>query len=178
MVVVRGGKIRLRCKFIETLSMLTLHTEPITAAAFRPFGTLLVAPNVGVRENFAAEVFNGRPESKANLALIRETPADASLTVTTLERHPFSTQAFFPLSVPRYLVVVCGAASDGAPDLKTLRAFDVPGDQAISYAASTWHMGIKTLDAPGVFAMLIHEDGSAADCEFREVEPFLVNRIK
>jgi len=35
-------------------------------------------------------------------------------------------------------------------------------------------MGIKTLDAPGVFAMLVHEDNSATDCEFREVERFEV----
>lgn len=147
-------------------------SRPITATAFLPFGFLLESPKTGVRENFAATVFNGRASATTNLALVREQPAAKQFSATTLERHLLSTQSFFPLSVKRYLVVVCGSRDDGNPDLNSLCAFECRGDQAVSYAASTWHMGIKTLDAPGVFAMLIHEDGSAMDCEFRSVEPF------
>ena len=145
---------------------------PISASAFLPFGTLLESPKTGIRENFAATIFNGRAAAKTNLALVHEQPAAKQFSATTLERHPLSTQSFFPLSVKRYLVVVCGSRDNGDPDLDSLSAFECRGDQAVSYAAGTWHMGIKTLDAPGVFAMLIHEDNSAMDCEFREVEPF------
>ncbi|MEP7247971.1 MAG: ureidoglycolate lyase [Gammaproteobacteria bacterium] len=147
-------------------------SRPITESAFRPFGFLLESPRTGVRENFVATIFNGRASAKTNLALVQEQPAVEHFSATTLERHPLSTQSFFPLSVKRYLVVVCGSRDNGDPDLDSLSAFECRGDQAVSYAAGTWHMGIKTLDAPGVFAMLIHEDNSAVDCEFREVEPF------
>ena len=146
--------------------------RPITASAFLPFGYLLESPKTGARENFAAPIFNGRAAAKANLALVHEEPADTEFSATTLERHPLSTQSFFPLSVKRYLVVVCGSCANGDPDLDSLHAFECRGDQAVSYAARTWHMGIKTLESPGVFAMLVHEDNTATDCEFREVESF------
>ena len=149
-----------------------VRSQPISAEAFFPFGFLLEAPDAGVRQNFAATVFNGRASAKANLALVHEHPAAERITATLLERHPLSTQSFFPLSVQRYLVVVCASTHSGDPDLESLRAFECRGDQAVSYRASVWHMGIRTLDAPGVFAMLVHEDGSALDCEFREVTPF------
>ena len=151
-----------------------LVSRPITACAFLPFGQLLETPGIGVRENFAATIFNGRPSAKTNLALVLEQPAATQFSASTLERHPLSTQSFFPLSVHRYLIVVCGAHDSGEPDLDSLAAFECRGDQAVTYTAGTWHMGIQTLDAPGVFAMLIHEDNSALDCEFREVEPFEV----
>ena len=149
-----------------------LTSQPISAGAFLPFGQLLETPGTGIRENFAATIFNGRASAKANLALVLEQPAATQFSATTLERHPLSTQSFFPLSVQRYLVVVCGSRDNGDPDLDSLGAFECRGHQAVSYAAGIWHMGIKTLDAPGVFAMLVHEDNSAQDCEFREVESF------
>ena len=152
----------------------SITSRPISENEFLPFGSLLESPKTGARENFAASVCNGRNSAKANLALIREHPAEQRFTATTLERHPQSTQSFFPLSVRRYLVVVCGSDTNGHPDLDTLRAFECSRNQAVSYAVGTWHMGMKTLDAPGVFAMLVHEDGGSADCEFREVEPFEV----
>ena len=147
-------------------------SRPITANAFLPFGYLLETPKKGGRENFAAIIFNGRASAKTNLALVHEQPAATRFSATTLERHPLSTQSFFPLGVRRYLVVVCGSRDNGDPDLESLCAFECRGDQAVSYAAGIWHMGMKTLDAPGVFAMLVHEDNSELDCEFRTVEPF------
>jgi ureidoglycolate lyase len=149
-------------------------SSPISSSEFLPFGSLLESPKTGVRENFVANVFNGRNSARANLALVREQPAADRFIATTLERHSYSTQAFFPLSGQRYLSVVCGAHPNGDPDLDTLRAFECRSDQAVSYSEGTWHMGIKTLDIQGVFAVLVHEDGSPADCEFREVDPFEV----
>ena len=134
----------------------------------------LESPRTGVRENFAASIFNGRVSARANLALMRERPAAQRFTASTIERHPQSTQSFFPLTAERYLVVVCGSDSSGDPDLDTLRAFECDRNQAVSYAAGTWRMGMKTLDEEGTFAMLVHEDGGSGDCEFREVDPFEV----
>ena len=151
-----------------------IKCKPITQDAFQPFGSLLESPKAGSRENFAAELVNKRLSAKTNLALVRSSPAPDKFAVDQLERHPFSTQTFLPLDVERYLVVVCKSDASGNPDLGTVQAFECGGTQGVSYAVGVWHLGIQTLDAPGVFAMLVHEDQTSADCEFRDVEPFEV----
>lgn len=89
------------------------------------------------------------------------------VTVSVLERHPFTTQTFIPLGLApgdaaRYLVVVAPAlrpppsptshpsvASDPErpqdydrgemPDVARLRAFVAHGGQAVTYGEGTWH---------------------------------------
>ena len=116
--------------------------RPIDAAAFAPFGQLLERPSAGARQDFGAEVVNERPASaRANLALVRAEAASLPLTVDTMEHHPHSTQAFFPLDVEEYLLAVSHDDGDGAPDLSTLAAFRVRGTQGISYRSGIWHVG-------------------------------------
>lgn len=141
--------------------------EPITAEAFAPYGTLLPGPGAGARINFAAEITNHRANTRMNLATLRAPMLQEPAMFDVLERHPHSAQAFIPLDVARYLVLVLDG--DGEPDTTTARAFVVPGTWGIVYRANVWHAPMKTLDRPGVFTMLIHEDGTAADTEFRSV---------
>ncbi len=150
--------------------MRTLPIEPITAEAFAPFGTLLVGPAAGPRQDRAAEIENGRPGAALNLALIRSEPFADTMPLRRLERHPHSAQGFLPLAVGDYLVVV--APDDGGrPDEAALRAFRVPGDTGIVYRSGVWHAHMTTLSGPGTFAMLVHEDGSAEDCVFAPITP-------
>jgi ureidoglycolate lyase len=151
-----------------------VRTERISAAAFRPFGSLLERPAAGAREDFAAAFVDPRPSARLNLALIRVRPRAQRFSIATLERHPMSTQTFIPLAVARYLAIVCLSDEHGEPRLDSLRAFVCKASQAIHYAPGIWHAGMGSLDRGGVFAMLIHEDGSAADCEHRAVAPFEV----
>ncbi|KAI0102056.1 ureidoglycolate hydrolase [Nemania sp. FL0031] len=95
-----------------------------------------------------------------------EAAAD-SVEIKVLERHPFTSQTFIPLTADetkRYLVVVAptleatsgeeslpvptsaSASSDGMklpgaglPDVRKLTAFVATGAQAVTYAAGTWH---------------------------------------
>ncbi|KAI0148769.1 ureidoglycolate hydrolase [Xylariaceae sp. FL1272] len=90
-----------------------------------------------------------------------------SIEIKVLERHPFTTQTFIPLTADttkRYVVVVAPtlpASTDdqdlpapspnsvetpgwkppgsGLPDLAGLRAFIATGEQAVTYGAGTWH---------------------------------------
>ncbi|MDO9426410.1 MAG: ureidoglycolate lyase [Methylobacterium sp.] len=148
----------------------TLPIRPIDAAAFAPFGTLLEAPDVAPRQDRAAFIENGRPAVAANLALIRSEPWSGPVPVARLERHPHSSQAFLPLAVAAYVVVVA-PDRDGRPDEAALRAFRVPGHIGLNYRAGAWHAHMMTLDAPGIFAMLVHEDGSADDCHVVAIAP-------
>jgi ureidoglycolate lyase len=53
-----------------------------------------------------------------------------------VERHPFGTQAFMPLSPQPFLVVVCHDGEEG-PDIP--RAFVTRPGQGVSYPRNRWH---------------------------------------
>ncbi|AWN45371.1 ureidoglycolate hydrolase [Methylobacterium terrae] len=150
--------------------MRTLPIAPITAEAFAPYGTLLVGPSAGPRQDRAAEIDNGRPGVALNLALVRSEPFAATMPLRRLERHPHSAQAFLPLAAGDYLVVVA-PDTGGRPDEAALRAFRVPAGTGIVYRRGAWHAHMTTMAAPGTFAMLVHEDGSPEDCVFAPISP-------
>lgn len=148
----------------------------LTESGYKGYGEIIsarpedsgVSANQGTAKRFdrLAELVNLRPEkAQANLCVFRSTPAaKLPFAIKLLERHPFSTQVFIPMgSVRRYLVIVC--FGDPKPDLSTLRAFLADNCQGITYKPGIWHHPLVVLDQPGDFACLIHEDGSAQDCE-------------
>ncbi|WP_375466034.1 ureidoglycolate lyase [uncultured Methylobacterium sp.] len=150
--------------------MRTIPIEPIATDAFAPFGDLLVAPALGPRQDRAAAIENGRAGVPLNVALVRSEPSSGLMPLTRMERHPHSSQAFLPLAVGSYLVVVA-PDRDGRPDEAALRAFRVPGHAGINYRAGAWHAHMMTATEPGTFAMLVHEDGTEADCVFAAIAP-------
>ncbi|MDR3493789.1 MAG: ureidoglycolate lyase [Ancalomicrobiaceae bacterium] len=153
--------------------MIEIAARPIDAAAFAPFGQIVDCPDGQGRVNFAATVENRRPAARTNLACVRPPVTDLPVTVDRMERHPFSTQAFLPLDVSRYLVIVA-PTKDGGPDAAGIIAFTVPAGIGISYLPDVWHCGMLLLDRPGTLAMLVHEDGSPDDCIYHPVPPFVV----
>lgn len=153
--------------------MRAIPVEPVTPDAFAPFGSLLVGPAPGPRQDFAARLENGRPGVAANLALIRSDPFAGLMPLARLEKHPHSSQAFLPLAVDAYLVVVA-PDRDGKPDEAAIRAFRVPGRVGLNYRAGAWHAHMMTLAGPGTFAMLVHEDGTEADCVFAPITPLVL----
>ncbi|TXN79370.1 ureidoglycolate lyase [Methylobacterium sp. WL8] len=150
--------------------MRTIPIEPVDEAALRPFADLLVAPDSGPRQDHASPIENFRVGVAANLALIRSEPFAGLMPLTRLERHPHSSQAFLPLAVEAYLVVVA-PDRDGRPDESAIRAFRVPGHAGVNYRAGAWHAHLTTLSTPGTFAMLVHEDGTREDCVFAAIGP-------
>ena len=63
------------------------------------------------------------------------------LMLNALERHPFTDQSFLPMGQVKdnvYLVVVAKNGLDDRPDIGTLRAFAVRGDQGIVYNTGVW----------------------------------------
>lgn len=97
---------------------------------------------------------------KATLSSSRNRPRDITrnpdgretIEIGFLERHPYSSQAFMPMggiNVPSYVVVVASALPDGSPDLASVQAVLVRGDQGISYAANTWHAPMASIRKAG-----------------------------
>jgi len=147
--------------------------EPITEERFAPFGELIAVGAAFGRTDFVARIENARPHARANLATIKLEPTPLPATITRMEKHAYSSQAFIPLDVARYVVIVAPDRA-GAPDEAELIGFVVPSGVGVSYRAGTWHTGLMIIDRPGAFAMLVHEDGTVDDCTIVPVQSFSV----
>jgi ureidoglycolate lyase len=141
--------------------------EPLSAEAFKPYGTVLEGPPVPGRVYVNDTLANGRPHAPLSLSIATVAPTKAlPLVVQVLERHEHSSQSFIPLSVSRYLVLATRDAPGGGPDVPKLRAFVARAGQGVTYAMGTWHHPVTVLDTPASFAVLMWRDGSAGDEEF------------
>lgn len=142
-----------------------VFTRPLRPESFAAFGTVLAAPSQGQRDDNAAVLFNGRTSAALNLATVNAPMVRLPLTIEQLERHEHSTQSFIPLDADEYLVVVCPDDGMGQPALDELAAFVAERGQGFTYNANIWHHPMSALGRPASFALLIWEDGTAADCE-------------
>jgi ureidoglycolate lyase len=88
--------------------------------------------------------------------------------MTRLERHPYSTQCFLPLTGARYLAVACPSRTDGTPDGKNLCAFDVCAPTGIAFREGVWHHGLLVYDTPANFAVIMG-NGARTETEFFEM---------
>jgi ureidoglycolate lyase len=133
--------------------------EPLTAAAFAPFGDVLDAS--GVPDRIINQGLCGRfhdrarldfgPDGRAGISIFRAEGCTLPLRLEMMERHPEGSQAFLPMSAAPFLVVV-------APDKGGLpgppRAFLTAPGQGVNYLRGTWHGVLMPLAAPGLFAVI------------------------
>jgi ureidoglycolate lyase len=154
----------------------TLTLEPITEEAFQPFGQLLRSPQTGApRLELIEALQNLRSAARPRLSLATVAPKPLPLTAVEMERHVYSSQAFVPLDCAGYLVLVAEHGADDRPDPATLRAFRVPGDVGINYAANTWHHPLSALEGDARFVVLTFIDGTETDEQFVPLpEPVVV----
>ena len=127
----------------------TLATEPLTKAAFAPFGDVIEgrgAPsfqiNGGMCDRFhdlARMEFTG-PAARANISVGFGRPYALPLALTLVERHPLGSQAFVPMTEDPFLVVV--APDEGGVPGRP-RAFLTEPGQGVNYLRNTWH-GVLT----------------------------------
>ena len=129
-----------------------LRIEPLTRAAFRPFGDVIEADGA---ERF--EINDGRATRFHDLArvdvaaegghtlvnIFRARPLPMPLTVAMVEKHPLGSQAFIPLEPAPFLVVVAPPGETVAPE--DLRAFLARGGQGVNYAPGVWHHPVIAL---------------------------------
>ncbi len=148
-----------------------IKAVPLTTEVFALFGQVIAGRGEGPeRHEFAADMQNLRPGARPNLTFMRVPVVGPAISIGALERHPFSNQAFMPLSGTRYLVVVCPSTAEGEPDLRGVGAFEANGSQAINYNANVWHAPRTAIGAPGELVMFRWDDGSEDDTELRLLE--------
>ncbi|TFK73914.1 Allantoicase-domain-containing protein [Pluteus cervinus] len=182
-----------------------LPVLPLTPEAFAPFGQVIQAysdhtaapkgiritpANAGTASKFhkLSLLHSSYPVdagATAGLSVYRCQPAkleaDGTVALTTLERHPFTNQAFIPMGVgageglgepgDRYLVVVAHNGADDKPDLQTVRAFSATSAQGIMYNQALWHQPMTVLNKPIDFTCVETQigDGTIRDCEIVSV---------
>ena len=113
-----------------------LVTERISAEAFAPYGTLVRAPSDVGRTAFS-DALHKRPNAHVTLSAVECAAEDPAAYRHRHEAPSLSSQTFFPLDVTRYVVLVAPHGAVGMPDMLRARAFMVPGDAAITYAADS-----------------------------------------
>jgi ureidoglycolate lyase len=159
------------------LSGAVVQAVPLTAAAFAPFGEVIETAghtprliNEGTSERFddltPVDVLaeGGRPL----ISIFRAMPRPVPFLVRGMERHPLSSQAFYPLDGVPYLVVVAEAGD--SPWEGRIRAFRAAGNQGVNYRRNTWHHALLALGKTCHF-LVVDRGGGGENCEEVGVEP-------
>ncbi len=147
-----------------------LTIEPLTAAAFAPFGDVIEASdsaqhfaiNDGYAERYhdLAQLDVATSGGRPIVSIFRAKPRQFPLQLSLLERHPLGSQAFMALSALPFLVVVAPAGV--APQLAQLRCFRAASGQGVNYARGTWHHPLIALQAASDF-LVLDRGGPASD---------------
>src|SRR6185437_1987856 len=159
-----------------------LKAEPLTAEVFAPFGDVIQtagrAPRVineGTCERFddlaSVDVLanGGRPL----MSIFKAAPRPLPFEVRVLERHPLSSQAFYPLDGVPFLVVVADDGDAGTPWSNRIRAFRAAGDQGVSYRRNTWHHALLAIGQTSRF-LVVDRGGPGENCDEVVIDPPVV----
>ncbi len=151
----------------------TLNIAPLSRQAFAPFGDVLevaganhFAINQGTTERYhdLARLDLDNVGGKPIVSIFETQPRALPIQLEVMERHPLSSQAFYPLQDRNWLIVV--ASGDDPLALENLKAFRATGRQGINYAANTWHHPLLVFDTDSRF-LIIDRKGPGDNCEER-----------
>ncbi len=140
--------------------MAVIALEPLSREAFAPFGQVIewagahhYSINGGMTERYhdLARIELGGPDPRPLLSLFRGRPYALPLALKMVERHPLGSQAFYPLSLRPFLVVV---AHDHHGTPQTPRAFLTAPGQGVNIAMNTWHGVLTPLEAESDFVVV------------------------
>ena len=143
----------------------TLQTEPLSQAAFAPFGDVLEASgdfrliNAGLCKRHHDRAKLDFAGATPGISIFQADPRSLPYSLELIERHPKGSQAFLPMTAQPFLVIV-------ALDPQTRpRAFLTNGAQGINLHRNIWHGVLTPLTAPGLFAVI---DRIASDLNLEE----------
>ena len=161
----------------------TLTIQPLTKAAFAPFGDVVETDpatmrliNGGTTERYHALA---HPEALGEgaeliISLFRGQPRPMPYRVDMMERHPLGSQSFHPLEDRPWLVIVADdeGGRPGAPHV-----FMATGRQGINYRANIWHHPLMALGKISDF-LVVDRSGPGNNLEeYFYQEPFIVPEI-
>ncbi|WP_454850402.1 ureidoglycolate lyase [Rhizobium binxianense] len=153
---------------------------PLTKSAFAPFGEVIEADpatvrviNAGTTERFhaLATAEAAGEGARVIINIFRGQPRRFPHEVGMMERHPFGSQSFSPMSGRSFLVVV-SEDEGGRPGRP--RVFLARGDQGVNYRRNVWHHPLMALGQPSDF-LVVDRDGPGSNLEeFFFETPFVI----
>lgn len=148
-----------------------LRATALTAESFARFGDVIesegrasrwINEDTCRRFDDLAKVDVAERGGRPLISVFEASPRAPPLQIRKLERHPLSSQAFFPLEAQPFLVVV---AEDGpGPIVGRLRAYLTSGRQGVNYRRNTWHHSLIALERTARF-LVVDRGGPGEDCE-------------
>ena len=133
---------------------------PLTREAFAPFGDVIDTDcdthypiNAGKCERYhdLAKVEAAGENARVLVSIFKGTPYPFPLNLEMVERHPFGSQAFMPLSPAPFLIVVCHDTPDGPGEPHAF--VTVPG-QGVNYRRNLWHAVLTPIGEPQDFLVV------------------------
>jgi len=157
-----------------------LDIHPLTKAAFAPFGDVIETHpetmryiNGGTTERFhaLASAEAAGDGARVIINLFRGQPRAFPYEVDMMERHPFGSQSFSPVSGRPFLVVV-SEDEGGRPGRP--QVFLARGDQGVNYRRNVWHHPLMSLGEPSTFLVVDREGTEHNLEEFFFDTPFII----
>ncbi|EEB85883.1 ureidoglycolate lyase [Roseobacter sp. GAI101] len=157
-----------------------IQIEPLTKAAFAPFGDILDASgspdkiiNAGLcGRHHDKAVLDFGPDGRAGISIFNAEARRLPYVLDLLERHPEGSQAFLPMTGEPFLVIVA-PDENGVPGRP--RAFLTAPHQGVNFHRGTWHGVLTPLAEPGLFAV-VDRIGASANLDEHPLDPPYVIR--
>jgi ureidoglycolate lyase len=153
-----------------------ITAQPLTAAAFAPFGDVLEVGgdarliNAGLCQRYHDRARMDFTDGRAGISIFHAQCRALPYQFDLIERHPLGAQAFIPMSADPFLVIV-------AQDTQTApQAFITNGAQGINFHRGTWHGVLTPLAGNGLFAVIDRIGDGANLEEFRHPTGWTVVR--
>jgi ureidoglycolate lyase len=158
------------------MAEIILRPTALTAEAFRPFGDVIetwgresrwINDNTCRRYDDLTHVDVSEAAGRPLISIFEANPRPLPFRVGKLERHPLSSQAFFPLEARPFLVVV--AEGGVAPIADRIHVYLSSGSQGVNYRRNTWHHSLIALDQTSRF-LVVDRGGAEENCEEATVD--------
>lgn len=140
--------------------MLEIKPGTLEAEAFRPYGQVVdkagaqsfpINNGLCTRYHDLVEIDVKDPGARPIVSMVTGQPYKLPVKVPMVERHPFGSQAFIPLSSRPFLVVVCDD-DDGTP--VNLKAFLTAPGQGVNFKRNVWHGILTPLEDTSDFVVI------------------------
>lgn len=148
----------------------TLTVRPLTAEAFAPYGEV-IEPRAS-----AMRLINGGTTERHHALAVADVTGEGARVILNIfrgaarrfpyaldmvERHPFGSQSFSPLSGRPFLVVVAPdeGGRPGRPEV-----FLASGGQGVNYRRNVWHHPLMALGATSDF-LVVDREGPGVNLE-------------
>lgn len=157
-----------------------IRAEPLTRAAFAPFGDVIEAAgasypiNGGLCDRYHDQARIELAGGRAGISVGFGRPYALPLELALVERHPLGSQAFVPMTEDPFLVIVA-PDEDGRPGRP--RAFLTAPGQGVNYLRNVWHGVLIPLGRAAPF-LIVDRIGEGSNLEeYRYPTPWTVTAV-